>query len=277
MKRFLLIMLLSVLMINVNAQPFTLKSAGETKEFSLQIYFGTGGKGACVQYKGQKGIIPLKIKSYVTNLTVKPTFDTYVWDEIIDGKVNGSYGLTISGLQDVFDIWYERKKDGKRFRLEQVGGKGEEPNGNDKYLLHDVLLSFNSFNDDKLTISYPDGTKTTTILPSIDALVLSRQSIIADYNFDGYDDVAFSIPDAGMGVYRTFKIFLYNSKTKRFAALKEPDYAKSNCSCLCDVTINKQKKQLYTACRGGARWWQDAYHFNKEGKLVWVSSREMND
>lgn len=39
---------------------------------------------------------------------------------------------------------------------------------------------------------------------------------IADYNFNGFDNVAFSIPDAGMGVYRTFSIYLYNPKSKRF-------------------------------------------------------------
>ncbi|ULT41228.1 hypothetical protein KRR40_42165 [Niabella defluvii] len=44
----------------------------------------------------------------------------------------------------------------------------------------------------------------------------ARQSYIADYNFDGYDDVAFSVADAGMGVYRQFTIYLYNPDTNSF-------------------------------------------------------------
>ncbi len=41
----------------LRAQPFLLTSARTKPSFSLKIYYGTEGKGAFVQYSGQKGII----------------------------------------------------------------------------------------------------------------------------------------------------------------------------------------------------------------------------
>jgi len=58
MKIFKILFLIVLFFIpKINAQPFTLKSVGEAKSFGLKIYYGTKGKGAFVQYKGQKGII----------------------------------------------------------------------------------------------------------------------------------------------------------------------------------------------------------------------------
>ncbi|MDV7698164.1 hypothetical protein N6B72_14655 [Chryseobacterium soli] len=276
MKKLLLICIV-IMSVFTRAQPFTLKSVGEPKEFSLQIYYGRAGKGAFVQYKGQKGIIPLQIKSVTTDSTGRsdgqPDFTSYVWDEMADGKVNGTYRLT-EGLRQISDVSYERKKDGKKFKLVMTEDKSEVYDGVNKYFLNGVMISFNHFYSDDLSFKYADGSYFTTILPSIDNPDAARQSIIDDYNFDGYDDIAFSIPDAGMGVYRTFTIWLYNPAVKRFEELKEPDYSQSQCSCLCDVSIDKSKKLLNTGCRGGARWWQDTYRFGKNGTLKWVHSKE---
>lgn len=209
MKRILTSIFLLLSIATVHAQPFDLKSVGETKTFRLRIYFGTNGKGAFVQYHGQQGIIPLQVKSRTVDSTERksgqPDFTTYVWNEVVNGKVTGNYGLTL-GLREVLDIWYLRKKDGKRFSLESIVQKSESYDGADQYLLHGALLSFNHTQDNQLRISYPDGTKKTMQLPDFENPNQARQSIITDYNFDGYDDVAFSIPDAGMGVYRIFSI-----------------------------------------------------------------------
>ena len=279
-KRILFTLFLAFLIISSNAQPFTLKSVGLAKEFRLKIYFGAQGKGAFVQYVGQKGIIPLRIKSFSVDSSEResgqPDFTTYVWDEVINGIKTGSYGLT-EGLREVFDIWYLRKKDGKRFKLEYVDENREEYSGDNKYLLHGVLLSFNHIRNNHLSFEYPGGTKKVVELPDFDDPNAARQSIIADYNFDGYDDVAFSIPDAGMGVYRIFSIWLYSPKSKRFEKLQEPDYSKANCSGLCDVSINREKKLLYTSCRGAATWWQDVYRFASGNKLVWIRSSKVKD
>jgi hypothetical protein len=293
MRKISLFLLLLFKISTLHSQPFTFKSVGLAKAFQLTIYFGTNGKGAFVQYDGKTGILPLRLKNFSVALcqslkidkvkyrssqtdhaTGQPKCTTYVWDEIVNGVVNGSYGLT-TGPQQVTDIWYLRKKDGKRFKLELVN-KTEKYDGNDKYLLHGNLLSFNHFGNDMLTISYRDGTKKMVGLPEIDNPDHARQSVIEDYNFDGYHDIAFTVPDAGMGVYRIFSIWLFNPKSKHFEALPEPNYSKSNCSMLSDVTVDSKKKLLYSSCRGGAKWWSDAYRFSPTGKLVWVSAKNLD-
>lgn len=276
----LLVFCIVILSVFSKAQPFTLKSVGESKEFSLKIYYGRTGKGAFVQYQGQKGIIPLKIVSYKADTSGRsegqPDFFSYVWEEIIDGKVNGKYHL-MEGLRQISDVSYERKKDGRKFRLVMTEDKNETYDGVNKYFLNGVMVSFNHFYDDDLSFKYLDGTQLKTTLPSIENPDAARQSIIEDYNFDGYDDITFSIPDAGMGVYRTFTIWLFNPETKRFEELKEPDYSRSKCECLCDVSVDKEKKLLKTGCRGGARWWNDVYRFDHKGNLKWVSSQEAKE
>lgn len=280
MKRILTTIFLFLSILHVHAQPFNLKSVGEAKTFRLRIYFGAGGKGAFVQYQGQKGIIPLQVKSRTVDSSEcksgQPDFTSYVWNEVVNGKVTGSYGLTL-GLRDVMDIWYLRKKDSKRFSLESTDQKSSIYDGENQYLLHGALLSFNHTKHNRLHIIYPDGKKKTIQLPDFDHPDHSRQSIIADYNFDGYDDVAFSIPDAGMGVYRIFSIWLYQPKSGQFEQLPDPDYSRSSCSELCDVRIDSKKKLLFTSCRGGASWWQDVYRFNSPNKLVWIKSGKVNN
>jgi len=279
MKKLLL--LYSILLsIAVHAQPFTFKSVGEAKEFRVTFYYGTKGKGAFVQYAGQKGRIPLQIKKYTLDTSGRddgqPDTDHYVWDEMIDGKVSGTYRLSLM-KHTFFDVSYTRKKDNRIFKLEPVDEKTEKYDGSNQYLMHGVLISFNHFYNDRLTFDYGNGKKENIELLSIENPDTARQSIIEDYNFDGYDDVAFSVPDAGMGVYRMFTIYLYQPKTKRFVELKEPDYSRSRCSCLCDVKVNKTKKLLETGCRGGASWHKDTYRFDKNGILRWNSSKEDNE
>lgn len=280
MEKFLFICILMIWSSFFKAQPFTFKSIGEAKEFRMTLYYGIHGKGAFVQYAGKKGIIPLTVKSYKSDISGRsdgqPDIKYYIWDEIIDGKVNGTYQIS-EMLRTIEDVTYIRKKDGRQFRFELVDEKNEKYDGSDQYLLYGALVSFNHFYNDRLIIDYPDGKKINTELMSIENPNSARQSIIEDYNFDGYDDLAFSVPDAGMGVYRMFSIYLYNPKIKRFEKLNEPDYSKSNCSCLCDVTVNKKTKLLQTGCRGGASWHQDIYRFDEKGRLKWSASKELKE
>jgi len=271
MKKIILLTIIGLASIFkiVNAQPFTLKSTGESKSFQLKIYYGTQGKGAFVQYIGQSGIIPLKLISKKTSKVGKSIRTKYVWNEIIQGRINGSYGLT-ENEGKLSELWYKRAKNEKMFQLENVN----RLESIDKYLLHGTLISFYHSMDSQLNILYPDGSKENMLLPAFDLPNPARKSIIADYNFDGYDDVAFSIPDAGMGVYRTFTIFLYEPVTKRFKKLADPNDSRTNCSGLCDVTLDHKNKLLASTCRGAATWWTDIYSFSKGNQLKWISSKK---
>ncbi|MCX8532976.1 XAC2610-related protein [Chryseobacterium luquanense] len=278
MKTFKILFLLTLFFnLKINAQPFTLKSMGKAKPFSLKIYYGTKGKGAFVQYKNQKGIIPLIIKKYHVDKSGReegqPDFTSYVWDEIIDGKINGTYYLT-EGLRDLFEIKYIRKKDNRTFKFEE--DRSEKFDGISKFLLHDVMIDYNIFYDNRLKFIYPDKQIANVELADVDSPDFSRHAIIDDYNFDGFDDISFSIPDAGMGVYRTFTVFLFDPKNRKFKELKEPDFGKSKCECFCDLKLDKTKKIISSECRGGARWWRDFYQY-KNGNLVWMSSKQVNE
>ncbi len=266
-----------ILSSTVMGKTFHLTSVNQAKQFSLSIYCTPEGKGAFVQYAGQKSFMPLRLKKYVvsvlTNGNKQPEGYYYEWNEILDGNVTGSYAITEQSGR-VTAAWYVRNKDGKRFTL-QGTNKDASPDNVQKYLLHNVLITFAwTSTDDQFMFTYPDGKVDSPNFISLDAPDVSRSCYIKDYNFDGYDDLAFSLPDAGMGVYHTFNIWLYDPATKRFKHLQESQDTRAKCSCLCDVTLNTKQKLLYTACRGGARWWQDVYRVGKDNQLIWLRSAE---
>ena len=270
-NRILPLMIFLTLFTTVNAQPVLLKSSGAGKTFQLKIYYGTEGKGAFVQYVGQQSIIPLKLTSRKvqtpTRHEVVKSIVTYTWDELLDGKVNGSYGLT-GNSEKVSKAWYKRKADGKQFQL--IHSSEAQELGADSYLLHGVMITFQHTMGELLTFTYPNKSIKTYHLPDFDHPDPLRNATIADYNFDGYDDVAFSIPDAGMGVYRTFSIFLYDPLSKRFQELAEPNDPRASCSGLYDVTLDTKNKLLMTSCRGAAKWWRDVYRYTEGNKLKWL-------
>lgn len=268
---------LALLVATVKAQTFQLTSVNQAKPFTLRIYCTPEGKGAFVQYNGQKNFMPLRLKKFttsvLTNSNKQPEGYHYEWEEILNGNVTGRYALTVQSGR-VTDAWYMRNKDGRRFILTATN-QNALPDSMQKYLLHGVLITFGWTSiDNQFMFTYPDGKVVTPNFTSLDAPDVSRSCYIQDYNFDGYDDLAFSVPDAGMGVYHTFNIWLYNPATKHFKQLQESQDTRAKCSCLCDVTLNQKQKLLYTSCRGGARWWQDVYRIDKDNKLVWLRSAE---
>jgi hypothetical protein len=272
-------LLLSVLIAatTVSAKTFQLTSVNKAKPFSLHIYCTAEGKGAFTQYNGQKGFVPLRLKKFTAsaliNTSKQPEGYYYEWDELLNGKVTGNYGITEHSGR-VTEAWYVRNKDGRRFKL-AAANKDPSVDKVQKYLLHGVLITFTwTSADNQFMLAYPSGQVSTPNFMSLDAPNVTRSCYLKDYNFDGYDDLAFSLPDAGMGVYHTFNIWLYNPATKRFEALQESKDARAKCSCLCDVTLNTKQKLLYTACRGGARWWQDVYRISKDNTLIWLRSAE---
>lgn len=272
-KNLLRIIFLVFLFSDTNAQPFLLKSTKGVKPFQLDIYYGTTGMGAFVQYRGQQDVIALRLKSRVESEKAGQTKIVYVWDEVIKGNVTGTYGLT-QQEKKISGAWYKSNKNGKQFLLEQTGDEQYEP-GMDKYLLHGILISFYHTADQRLSFHNAAGHSKTVQLPGFDHPDPQRRGTIADYNFDGYQDVAFSLPDAGMGVYRNFSIYLYNPSTKHFNLLTAPNSQKAKCSELSDVAIDKKNKLLSTGCRGAATWWKDFYRFSPTNQLIWVRSEKM--
>jgi len=263
--------------LNVSAKTFRLTSTSSAKPFSLQINCTPEGKAAFVQYQGQQSFMPLRLKKFtksvLTNSNQQPESYHYQWDELLNGQINGTYAITEHAGR-ITEASYVRNSDGKRFNL-VAASKNATLDQRQQYLLHGVLITFTWTSiDDQFKFSYPDGKIITPRYLSLDAPDQERTCYIKDYNFDGYDDLAFSLPDAGMGVYHTFNIWLYNPGTKRFEPLKEPTDARAKCSGLCDVTLNPRQKLIYTACRGGARWWQEVYRMGKNNELVWLRSEE---
>ncbi|QXV63802.1 hypothetical protein INP83_11865 [Mucilaginibacter sp. 21P] len=260
--------LLSLHMVSAYAQTCHLRSVNQTKPFGLQLYYGTDGKAAFVQYDGQTGIIPLKL----IRVTKGPT-EYYQWAEIVKAQKNGTYQLTVQQGK-VSNAFYERARDKRRFDLAEVTPNTDETVG--KLLLHDILITYPvNAAESRFWLNDAAGKGSVHITGSVDAINAIRKSYVMDVNFDGYDDLAFSIPDAGMGVYQTFNIWLYDPRSKRFKALQPPNDKRSKCDCLCDVTLDQQKKLIITSCRGGARWWKDSYRITDVNRLIRVDSKEI--
>jgi len=260
-----------------NAKSFLLSHTSKSNSFSLEINCLKDGQAAFAQYKSQKGYMILNLRKFttsvLTNTNRQPEGYYYQWDELIGKTVNGRYGI-VEQLGKITDAWYICIRDGKQYKL-----TGTVTNAaidqTQKLLLHNVKITFAYTGlDSQFMFSYPDGKVSSPNFSSLDAEGLARSCYIKDYNFDGYDDIAFSIADAGMGVYQNFDIWLYEPNTKRFGPLKESQDPRAKCSGLCEVSINARQKLFFTACRGGARWWQDVYRFGKNNQLIWLRSSE---
>ena len=81
----------------------------------LSVAFNDEGNALFVKYKGQKNSIPLKnVKEDYAGDSAYPTI-TQFYDEIFDGKKNGTYELTHSGNWDY--AVYRSIKDEKVFKF----------------------------------------------------------------------------------------------------------------------------------------------------------------
>lgn len=275
MKKYynlLIILSFTFLASNLHAQPFDLKSIGEKKEFQLTIYFDGNGKGAFVRYKNHNAIIPLSLKSITADSSEveygQPSFKTYTWNEIVDGKVNGIYKLT-EWPRNIADISYTRKKDNRIFNL-ALNDK-DKYDGSDKYFLNNILISFNHFFYDQLSFKFQDNTVQKINLPALGSGDAVRRAYIKDYNFDGYDDISFTV--SNNGTITSYIAFLYNPKFKKYNQLIEPNYKNSKCKSPCEMNIDSKLNMLYTTCIVDSAVWRDYYHFENE-KLIWFKSTQ---
>ena len=126
MKYLILIVCLFASLPGNAQQCFCLKSTA-AKGFTLKMALeGDDWKTGTVQYKGQSGTIPLKFVSTkeLERHTGRPSYFQYTWNEVIDGKVTGTYVVCVQGA-NVYDSWYVRGNDKKKFKLERVAKDDE--------------------------------------------------------------------------------------------------------------------------------------------------------
>lgn len=133
-----------------------------------------------------------------------------------------------------------------------------------------VKITINLKSDFKKIEIRTSKNNTIQILDSIDVSITGNKTefINQDYNFDGFKDFACYYLDDGMGTYRIYQIFIYNSKTNQFNKLNIAPKENTNCDFLCDIEIDKKKKILKSSCRGGDRWHSDFFKFNTKGELI---------
>lgn len=94
---------------------FICYKSDNNSNLAISISFDKDGKALNVKYKGQEESIDLSFKKeeYLEG-GAHPTIETY-YSEIYEGKENGVYKLTHSGVWDYAE--YTRSKDGKKFNF----------------------------------------------------------------------------------------------------------------------------------------------------------------
>lgn len=264
--KFRIVILFVIFPIVVKSQ-MQLKSVGLAKPFELELGY-QDKKGGYVWYKGQKQPIALKFKSLVVDSSERssgqPDFHYYKFTEIYQGKATGEYGFT-EWPRNLDDIYYLRYKDRKRFELSLIAGQSFT--GKSMVLVNEVQFHYYVTYKDSLTISYRDGSNQHYLLNALDEdNDRVRYVDIADYNFDGIADVAFSVTD-GQGVNVVYDVFIYDPKHKKFNQLQLPKGA-NDCGFFINLKRDPKKRQLHTTCKTKGGWEEYTYVFNQLGKLV---------
>eukprot|EP01133_Synstelium_polycarpum_P002704 gene2704-3123_t len=193
------------------AQPFRFKSTGPGKPFFLNIGWGEKGKGAYVWYEGQNSPMALQVSAYKRDKaqagTNQPDEESYRWTEIYQGKINGTYALTMM-QHNIYQVSYVRARDNKKFELEYLEDK-KPYDGKNMLLLYGIQLHFYVFYKNDFKLLYADGQETSFKLSPLKN-GNARQYFIRDYNNDGYDDISFKQSGAKA------EIFIYHRQIKKF-------------------------------------------------------------
>jgi hypothetical protein len=271
--RIIQILLLCVALPGFTNAQMNFKSIGTQQPIFLTIGWH-GTKTGFVWYKGQKEPIALQFKSLDIDSSERasgqPDFYTYKWTEMYKGKATGEYGFT-EWPRNVADIYYLRFRDGKKFTFELIEEK--EYKGNSMALVHNAQFHYYSFYKDSLTIKYQDGTQQQYLLNRLEEESgRSRSFYIDDYNFDGADDVAFSITD-GEGLHVVYDVFIYNPEKKTFSRLQLPG-KEEGCGYFTNLKRDEDRKELITQCKSGPSWLSYTYKFDRSGKLVPVKNND---
>ncbi|MDR1976134.1 MAG: hypothetical protein LBQ18_04015 [Campylobacteraceae bacterium] len=89
-----------------------LSSTGLKKNFELSIAISNDRTKGVVRYKGQKEFIDITLK--------KKSQNELIFDEKYKGKITGTYTLNIDDYGTISKGSYTRKKDGRKFELENM-------------------------------------------------------------------------------------------------------------------------------------------------------------
>ena len=110
----------------------------------------------------------------------------------------------------------------------------------------------------QFTLSLPN--KTQQVLAGLDPELTSPPDFdpvtVADYNFDGYQDIA---TYGGMGgmVNAQFNLYLWNAKQQRFSLFKGDTT---------NLELDSKHQLIKTSTRSGPRWYE-TYYASDQGKL----------
>lgn len=113
----------------------------------------------------------------------------------------------------------------------------------------------------------PDGSQIELEIP--EANEAEPRFEVADYDFDGHDDLGVSIA-AGM-VNEAYHLYLYRPAQRRYEFLPMPETLidRINCSSFSGLERKVAERALYSNCRSGPRWYYDAFRFDAQGQ-PWV-------
>ncbi|WP_316776828.1 XAC2610-related protein [Pedobacter antarcticus] len=134
-------------------------------------------------------------------------------------------------------------------------------------ILHDVKFKFSTFHDQNLTISYQDG-ETSRINLEESPEDKPRYCEIADFNFDGIDDIGFVFTDE-TGLNLIYNIFIYSPLSKKFITLFLPDLEEDKFRIL-NPKFNTTDKSLTVSYKSGPSWSSYRYKFGKNYKLKFI-------
>lgn len=106
----------------------------------------------------------------------------------------------------------------------------------------------------------PDGSRIELETP--EANEAEPRFEVADYDFDGHDDLGVSM-SAGM-VNQVYHLYLYRPAQRRFELLTMPETLidRLSCSGFWGLERKVEERALYSSCRSGPRWYHDAFRFD---------------
>jgi len=143
-----------------------------------------------------------------------------------------------------------RASDGRELRFQVAPGINAHAE-----LMEDESLVIETHRDDGRQVIVP--------LPESE----SRYRLMhADYNFDGFQDLAASAPTGQ--VNEVYSVYLYDPESGQFRPLVAPVAQGINCDGLWSLTADPASRTLSSTCRSGPMWYTDIYRYS--GPSLWL-------